>query len=147
MSTKVKAVRGFTAFVDGQMRVFNPGDTGELPDAMARDYYDAGIVKIGKANKPAPEQEPDLSQLDHDGDGEPGGSTSGGDGEDMKALRQEYEKVVGKRAFPGWDADTLRAKMAEAQAEAQDEEEEAGDADEGEPASADPPPPAGSNAN
>lgn len=30
-------------------------------------------------------------------------------------LRAEYERIVGKRPFMGWDADTLRAKIAEAQ--------------------------------
>ena len=34
--------------------------------------------------------------------------------EDLTELRAEYEKVVGKRAYHGWDADTLRAKIAEA---------------------------------
>lgn len=32
-------------------------------------------------------------------------------GDDMAALRAEYQRVMGKRPFPGWDADTLRAKM------------------------------------
>lgn len=34
--------------------------------------------------------------------------------DDLKALRVEYQKVIGKRAFNGWDADTLKAKIAEA---------------------------------
>lgn len=50
--------------------------------------------------------------LDHDGSGEKGGSVSAGD---LTELRKEYTKVVGKKPFPGWDAATLRAKMAEAQ--------------------------------
>lgn len=33
---------------------------------------------------------------------------------DIKELRAEYQKVVGKRAFNGWDADTITAKIAEA---------------------------------
>lgn len=28
-------------------------------------------------------------------------------------LRAEYEKVIGKKPFNGWDADTLRAKIAD----------------------------------
>lgn len=37
---------------------------------------------------------------------------SGDDG--MKALREEYQRVVGKKPFGGWDAETIKAKMAEA---------------------------------
>ncbi|HJQ15930.1 MAG TPA: hypothetical protein VJ859_02930 [Allosphingosinicella sp.] len=56
-----------------------------------------------------------LPQLDHDGDGAPGGSTApDGDKEAMKALREEYEFKMGKKAFPGWDEATLREKMAAA---------------------------------
>jgi hypothetical protein len=47
--------------------------------------------------------------LDHDGNGESGGSTAP-EG-DLSALRKEYEAAVGKRPFPGWDEATLRAKM------------------------------------
>lgn len=32
----------------------------------------------------------------------------------MTQLRKEYQEVVGKRAFNGWDAETLKAKIAEA---------------------------------
>lgn len=34
--------------------------------------------------------------------------------DEIAALRAEYERVVGKRPFMGWDVDTLRAKIAEA---------------------------------
>ncbi len=34
--------------------------------------------------------------------------------DDMTQLRKEYQDVVGKRAFNGWDAETLKAKIAEA---------------------------------
>lgn len=37
--------------------------------------------------------------------------------EALSALRAEYQEVVGKRPFHGWDADTLREKIAEARAE------------------------------
>jgi len=36
--------------------------------------------------------------------------------DEKKALRAEYERVIGKRAFHGWDAETLRQKIAEAKA-------------------------------
>jgi hypothetical protein len=32
--------------------------------------------------------------------------------EDITAVRAEYETVVGKRPFYGWDVSTLRQKMA-----------------------------------
>lgn len=36
--------------------------------------------------------------------------------EELKALREQYQDVVGKRAYHGWDAETLKAKIAEAKA-------------------------------
>ncbi|MBN8292826.1 hypothetical protein JI664_12700 [Rhodobacter sp. NTK016B] len=36
--------------------------------------------------------------------------------DDIASVREEYERVVGKRPFMGWDIETLRAKMAEAKA-------------------------------
>ena len=50
--------------------------------------------------------------FDHDQDGSPGGSISGGSGDDMTALRKEYTEKVGKRPFGGWDAAELRKRMA-----------------------------------
>lgn len=35
----------------------------------------------------------------------------------LSSLRAEYQEVVGKRPFHGWDADALREKIAEARAE------------------------------
>jgi hypothetical protein len=37
--------------------------------------------------------------------------------EELKALREEYQDAVGKRAYHAWDAETLKAKIAEAKAE------------------------------
>lgn len=37
--------------------------------------------------------------------------------DDLTALRAEYQDVVGKRAYYGWDADELRAKIDAAKAE------------------------------
>lgn len=34
----------------------------------------------------------------------------------LPALRKQYQEVVGKRPFNGWDAETLQAKIAEAKA-------------------------------
>lgn len=41
--------------------------------------------------------------------------TAGAD-EDRAALRKQYQEVIGKKPFAGWDAETLRAKIAEAKA-------------------------------
>ena len=39
------------------------------------------------------------------------------DGEDaLTELRAEYQSVVGKRAYHGWDEEALREKIAQAQA-------------------------------
>ena len=35
-------------------------------------------------------------------------------GEELTDLRAEYQAVVGKRAFHGWDAEQLREKIAQA---------------------------------
>lgn len=46
---KVKAISSFTAFTD-QMNVFNTGDVGELPDAMAEQYIEAGLAAAAKGS-------------------------------------------------------------------------------------------------
>lgn len=51
--------------------------------------------------------------LDHDQDGRPGGSVSHEPSEDLTALRAKYRKTVGKQAWHGWDAETLRQKIAD----------------------------------
>ena len=38
------------------------------------------------------------------------------DDDDLAALRAEYQDVVGKKAYHGWAAEALRAKIAEATA-------------------------------
>lgn len=52
--------------------------------------------------------------LDHDGDGRKGGAKPPA-GDDIAALREAYEAKLGKRPFMGWDADTLKTKIAEAE--------------------------------
>lgn len=51
----------------------------------------------------------DADPLDHDFDGEKGGSISGG--ADLKALRAAYKDHFGKKPFAGWDAETLLKKL------------------------------------
>ncbi|MDX0572166.1 hypothetical protein GOD68_18220 [Sinorhizobium medicae] len=41
-------------------------------------------------------------------------STKPAASDDLTALRVEYQDVVGKRPFHGWDAGTLKTKIAEA---------------------------------
>lgn len=36
------------------------------------------------------------------------------DGDELAALRAEYKQAAGKRAYAGWDAETLRAKITAA---------------------------------
>jgi hypothetical protein len=79
---------------------------GEPFEATRRDAR--VLAALGKARPVPLESDP----LDHDGDGRKGGSESGGP--DLKELRAEYQAVVGKRAFAGWDAETLREKIAAA---------------------------------
>jgi hypothetical protein len=95
---KIKALSTFVAFT-GQMNVFNAGDTGDLPDAVASQFIDAGrAVAV------------DADPLDHDGDGESGGSVSA-TGPDISGLRAIYQEVLGKKPFPGWDADELQRRI------------------------------------
>ena len=42
--------------------------------------------------------------------------------DELAELRAQYQKAVGKRAYHGWDASTLREKIAEAGAEGDDDE-------------------------
>jgi hypothetical protein len=37
-----------------------------------------------------------------------------GAGEAMAALRKQYQEVIGKKPFAGWDTDTLKVKIAKA---------------------------------
>ena len=37
------------------------------------------------------------------------------DQEELNKVREEYEEVIGKKAFHGWDVETLRQKIAEEQ--------------------------------
>lgn len=52
--------------------------------------------------------------LDHDGDGRKGGAKTPA-GDDIASLREAYKAKIGKRPFMGWDADTLKTKIAEAE--------------------------------
>lgn len=61
--------------------------------------------------KPAGNADP----LDHDGDGKKGGSKSAdGDKDELARLRADYQEIVGKRPFNGWDTDELQRRIDEA---------------------------------
>lgn len=55
--------------------------------------------------------------LDHDGDGKKGGSSKPAASDELTETRAEYERVLGKRPFMGWNLDTLRLKIAAAKTE------------------------------
>lgn len=110
---KCKAVRVFTEFVSNFGMVHgNPEGSDErarfpmVPEAAVAKLAAEGKIETDAGNTALP-------QLDHDGDGHPGGSVSA-TGDDIKALRALYREMFGKAPFNGWDADKLRALMAEA---------------------------------
>lgn len=51
--------------------------------------------------------------LDHDGDGRKGGAKPG-TGEGLRDLRAQYQEIIGKRPFAGWDASELQRRIDEA---------------------------------
>lgn len=71
-----------------------------------------------------------LAAFDPDGNGAAGGSSAPGGG-DVPALRQEYEKAIGKKPFPGWNAEELRKRIADHKAgQSSEGDSQQGDADE-----------------
>ncbi|MCG5483667.1 MAG: hypothetical protein KK482_08090 [Sinorhizobium meliloti] len=74
---------------------------GELFEAS--DRYARVLIAVNKAKTAQPEA----------GAHERAGRASA-PAHDLTALRKEYQKVAGKRPFNGWDAETLRSKIAEA---------------------------------
>lgn len=96
------ATRGFKYLT----RRLLPGDVFEAKNAIEAkiltDVRKVAAVPLPKRRRP---------QLDHDKDGREGGSKTAA-GDDIAALRAEYFSKVGKRPFNGWDAATLREKIA-----------------------------------
>lgn len=45
------------------------------------------------------------------------------DQEELNKVREEYEEVMGKKAFHGWDVETLRQKISEEQVSEEQTEE------------------------
>lgn len=91
---------------------YGPADSDPIEVRSALEIQDGWVEHFGHYDHPRGCWVPN-DPLDHDGDGEKGGSiTAPGD---MKALRAEYQAKFGKRAFNGWDEATLRAKLGDAQ--------------------------------
>lgn len=99
---QIKAIRQIIDYDadNRQTVVFNIGDTGDLSDKM--------LAKHEGAWEPVDA----LPQLDHDGDGHPGGSVTA-QGDDLPALRARYKELAGKNPFNGWDAEELMKRIAE----------------------------------
>jgi|GEM_PF-1302709 len=75
-------------------------------------------VLLGKLGHSVPLQ-PRVSETDlpvGDGTGREVAPASVSSDDEIKSLRSQYETVLGKRAFAGWDAETLRQKIAQAEA-------------------------------
>lgn len=84
-------------------RMLSAGDDVVMSGPSSRLFEAMGYV-VKQAKWP---------QLSHGRPGEEGGSKRRA-GDDIAALRAAYEKKLGKRPFNGWDAATLRDKIAAA---------------------------------
>lgn len=97
-----------------------PGDAFEARPADARLLIAIKKAKADRVPGTVPAPPASLAKqlrrdpLDHDGDGRKGGSAAPSQTDDLPKLRAEYFAAFGKRPFNGWDAETLRSKIAEA---------------------------------
>ena len=86
------------------VRMAKDGTTLEVHPSCVADHQ-----RLGWAVSPqAPEA---VSLHDHDG-----GSSETADDEPLRAARTDYEAVLGKKPFHGWDVATLREKIQAAKA-------------------------------
>lgn len=81
-------------------------DGPTVAEYVAAGYLASNYPPQGYASRSSPE-EIEAAIAAEKGSGEP-------DGDDVAALRAEYESKLGKKPFMGWDAETLKAKIAEA---------------------------------
>lgn len=120
MLYKVVKVPAGHASLKYRTRRLLPGDVFEIDDSKDGRLWSAlllakrQIVPHREPGKIAPPPEKVLKQLDHDQNGKAGGSKPAPASDDLAALRAEYQAKIGKRPFPGWGADVLRTKIAEA---------------------------------
>lgn len=87
--TKMIAAKGFT-YATRRLLPEDPFTARTRGDARA-------LQALGKARYATADASADLKTED-----------------ERPALRHRYEQLLGKKPFAGWDADTLRAKIAEA---------------------------------
>lgn len=118
-------IRVLRPFPYGRQR-YTPGQTLTLRAAHAAVFIATRKAEEVSSSRQAAQLEPPplalvekaraavRPQLDHYGDGTPGGSPRAVDGGDLAALRKEYAEAVGKRPFPGWGEAVLREKIAAA---------------------------------
>ena len=87
-------------------RMLSAGHPVTLSGPEARLYQAMGWAeeKRKRARRP---------QLDHDDNGFEGGAQRQ-TGDDIAALRAEYQEKFGRRPFNGWSADVLRERIAAA---------------------------------
>ncbi len=135
-SASVTPERAALFLAEGAIEPYDIGEEGE-DIAAPLQSFDGQAVDLPEGDASEAEaidlnedERAHLPQLDHDQNGEAGGSESGGEGEDIAALRAEYKELLGKAVFPGWDVEEIRRRMAEFRA--QQHEGEASDADEDE---------------
>jgi hypothetical protein len=99
-------------------RRLKAGDDFFVSESMGRLLVD-GIKKAeynrepGRIAAPPANLRRRLNQLDHDGDGKPGGSARQA-GDAVPALRAELQRLTGKRVFNGWNEAQLRERIAAA---------------------------------
>ena len=101
---RLKAGDEFTTSARDADILVRLGKASEVPPALAQGNFK---VPPPPAPPAAPvQQTTPVAQADDDGDG---------DENPLKTVRDEYEQVVGRRPFHGWDEAELRRRMAEHQ--------------------------------
>jgi hypothetical protein len=98
---RLKAGDEFTTSARDADILVRLGKASEVPPALAQSNFK--VPTTPPAPPVAPVQQTTPAD-DNDGDENP-----------LKAVRDEYEQVVGKRPFHGWDEAELRRRMAEHQ--------------------------------
>lgn len=96
----------------GRMAVLNPGDTDEVGDTLG-----ATLIEDGRATA-----DDGSDALDHDDDGEAGGSKAGTESTSaLGAARKRYRELFGKGPGPKWTVEEIDAKIAEKTAVAEEQ--------------------------
>lgn len=92
-----------------------PGDTFCCAARDARILLRMGRAREARAEVELPPPPAELlARFDHDHNGLPGGCAAPEQTDDLKVLRAEYTEKLGKRPFPGWGAEELKRRIAEA---------------------------------